>query len=172
MTGAIIASIKPRIILFLPGLLSVLAIGAPALAQERLATTTTSGALAPPEPWADPGLKVTRGLTLWLDAGRLNAARKAHGRPEAVRRHARRHLVRRLGPRPAPRPATRRGAAPISSSGAVRFDGEASFLERPGPKVTLEDFTLFIVAAPFSNAGGFRASWRCTRRARPTSRAA
>jgi hypothetical protein len=36
------------------------------------------------EPWADPGLKVTRGLLLWLDAGRLNAARRAFGRPEAV----------------------------------------------------------------------------------------
>src|SRR4029077_4595814 len=35
-------------------------------------------------------------------------------------------------------------------------DGEASFLERTGAALRLEDFTLFIVAAPFSNAGGFR----------------
>ena len=38
----------------------------------------------PLEPWADPGLKVTRGLVLWLDAGRLNAARKAHGRADVL----------------------------------------------------------------------------------------
>ena len=48
-------------------------------------------------------------------------------------------------------------AQPLFVDGALRFDGEASFLERTGPKVTLEDFTLFIVAAPFSNSGGFRA---------------
>ena len=35
------------------------------------------------EPWADPDLKVQRGLALWLDAGRLNAARKVHGVADA-----------------------------------------------------------------------------------------
>ena len=55
-------------------LLAVSAVGAPTFGQDD--------ARKPIEPWADPGLKVTRGLTLWLDAGRLNAARKAHGQPE------------------------------------------------------------------------------------------
>src|SRR5947209_6309570 len=36
----------------------------------------------PVEGWAAPGLKVTAGLELWLDAARQNAARRALGRPE------------------------------------------------------------------------------------------
>ena len=48
-------------------------------------------------------------------------------------------------------------AQPLYLDGALRFDGEATFLERAGAAARLEDFTLFIVAAPFSNAGGFRA---------------
>ena len=33
------------------------------------------------EPWADARVPVQGDLALWLDAGRLPAARKAHGRP-------------------------------------------------------------------------------------------
>lgn len=33
------------------------------------------------EPWADPGLNVTRDLALWLDAGRIEKARQAQGLP-------------------------------------------------------------------------------------------
>ncbi len=108
------------------------------------------------EPWADPGLKVTRGLALWLDAGRLNAARKAHGRAE-LSDGARvgtwydgsgngRHFAQ-----------IRAEAQPVYIDGALRFDGASTFLERAGAAARLEDFTLFIVAAPFSNPGGFRA---------------
>src|SRR5207237_247008 len=42
----------------------------------------TGGGPKPVESWCSPGLKVTAGLELWLDASRQNAARKAHGRPE------------------------------------------------------------------------------------------
>src|SRR5262249_59066761 len=35
---------------------------------------------APLEPWADARLPVTAGLSLWLDAARQSAARKAIGR--------------------------------------------------------------------------------------------
>src|SRR5262245_52237471 len=31
------------------------------------------------EPWADPGMKLTQGPELWLDAAKINAARKARG---------------------------------------------------------------------------------------------
>src|SRR5882724_5013073 len=34
-----------------------------------------------PAPWADSAIPVTKGLQLWLDAGKLQAARAAHGRP-------------------------------------------------------------------------------------------
>src|SRR5690606_2824712 len=46
---------------------------------------------------------------------------------------------------------------PLLIEGALRFDGQGSFLEWRGADFApLEDFTLFIVAAPFSNSGGFR----------------
>jgi putative heme-binding domain-containing protein len=130
------------------GLLSVLAAGAPGFGQEA------PGKLL--EPWADPGLKVTRGLALWLDAGRLNAGRKTHGRPEVSNGsrvdtwydgsdHAW-HVTQ-----------SREEARPQYLDGALRFDGETSYLERAGLAAHLQDFTLFVVAAPLSNGGGFRA---------------
>ena len=108
------------------------------------------------EPWADPGLKVKQGLMLWLDAGRLNAARKAHAEAEIVG-NARvgtwydasghgRHLTQSV-----------EAAQPQYLEGAVRFDGEASYLERAGLDLHIKDFTLFLVAAPLTNGGGFRA---------------
>ncbi len=39
----------------------------------------------------------------------------------------------------------------------MRFDGEATYLERSGLAERLRGFTLFVVAAPLSNGGGFRA---------------
>ena len=89
---------------------------------------------SPTEAWADPGLKVTRGLALWLDAGRLNAARKAHGRPEVsdgVRvdtwYDASGH-GRDLGQK-------QEESQPVYQDGALRFDGETTFLERTGPRL-------------------------------------
>ena len=130
--------------------LSIWALGGFAAPAITRASDTTA------EAWADPGLKVTRGLALWLDAGRLNAARKARGLAEApdgsrvdtwhdASGHGR-HLAQR-----------REEAQPLYLDGALRFDGEASYLERDGLATKLEDFTVFVVAAPFSNAGGFRA---------------
>ena len=108
------------------------------------------------EAWADPGLKVTQGLVLWLDAGRLNAARKAHRLPEVhvgsrievwhdASGHGR-HLTQQ-----------RESARPIYLDGALRFDGQATYLERAGLKARFPEFTLFLVVAPLSNAGGFPA---------------
>ena len=130
------------------GILSALAMGASAAGQDVPGT--------PIEAWADPGLEVTRGLVLWLDAGRLNAARKALGRPEATdgakvdlwydaSGHGR-HLTQ-----------TRAEAQPLYQDGALRFDGEASHLELAGMEAKFREITLFVVAAPFGNAGGFRA---------------
>jgi putative heme-binding domain-containing protein len=118
-------------------------------ANERASTRST-------ESWADPGLPITRGLALWLDAGRLNNARRAHGVAEASDGSRvdtwydgsgrSRHLTQ-----------PREEARPRYLEAGLRFDGEASFLERTGVKERLEDFTLFVVAAPLSNPGGFRA---------------
>src|SRR5262249_38164649 len=98
----------------------------------------------------------TRGLALWLDAGRLNAARKALGLAEIpdgsrvdtwydASGHGR-HLAQ-----------PREGARPLYLKAAIRFDGETSYLDRAGLKMRHGNFTMFIVAAPISNAGGFRA---------------
>ena len=137
--------------------LSVLAGASPSAGRDAPPKPTDDRASSGlPESWADPGLKITRGLLLWLDSGRLNAARKAHGQAE-VSDGSRidiwhdasgqgRHLVQ-----------AREEARPLYLEGALRFDGKASFLERAGMKARLEDFTLFIVAAPLSNSGGFRA---------------
>jgi putative heme-binding domain-containing protein len=110
----------------------------------------------PLEPWADPGLKVTRGLTLWLDAGRLNAARRAHGLPEVSdgMRVGTWHDASGRGWDVA---QSREVAQPRFLDGALRFDGESTYLERPDLRAGLKEFTLFVVAAPLSNGGGFRA---------------
>src|SRR4051812_22291430 len=73
--------LRNRIPSFAVGILSALALGASAAGQEVSDGRSPARSI---EGWADPGLKVTRGLALWLDAGRLNAARKALGRPEAT----------------------------------------------------------------------------------------
>jgi putative heme-binding domain-containing protein len=137
--------------------LSALAVASPAIGQDTPRKPDDERPLArSTESWADPGLKITRGLALWLDSGRMNAARKAHGQAE-VSDGSRidtwydasgqgRHLVQ-----------PRVEARPRYLEGGLRFDGEASYLEATGVKARLEDFTLFVVASPLSNAGGFRA---------------
>ena len=149
--------LRHRFPLRLVCLLSALAAGATAVGQDVSRKPGDAQAASRPiEPWADPGLKVTRGLALWLDAGRLNASRKAHGRPE-VSDGARvdvwydasghgRHLTQ-----------PREEAQPRFLYGALRFNGDASYLERAGLGTRLRDFTLFVAAAPLSNVGGFRA---------------
>lgn len=145
------------------GILSALAMVSSAAGQDVPGKPADERAPAsaparPIEAWADPGLKVTRGLVLWLDAGRLNAARKALGRPEATdgakvdlwydaSGHGR-HLAQ-----------TRAEAQPLYRDGALRFDGDASHLERAGmgAGARFGEITLFVVAAPFGNTGGFRA---------------
>ncbi|WZP00352.1 ThuA domain-containing protein [Isosphaeraceae bacterium EP7] len=140
--------LRSRIASVALGILSALAISASAAGQDVPAR--------PIEAWADPHLKVTRGLVLWLDAGHLNAARKALGRPEAAEGarvdlwydasgHGR-HLAQ-----------TRVEVQPFYQDGALRFDGDASHLELAGIGGRFREITLFVVAAPLGNAGGFRA---------------
>src|SRR5829696_6413075 len=129
-------------------LLAVSAVGSPAFGQDDTRR--------PIEPWADPGLKVTRGLALWLDAGKLNAARKAHGQPE-VSDGARVETWYDASGHGWDVTQARAVAQPRFLEGALRFDGEATYLERAGLKTRMKGFTLFVVAAPLSNGGGYRA---------------
>ena len=92
-------------------------------------------------------------------ARRRPAERRPQGPrpPGGVRRRTGRHLVRRLGPRPAPRPASRGRPSRSIRTGPCGSTARRPIWNAPALAVRLEDFTLFIVAAPFSNAGGFRA---------------
>jgi putative heme-binding domain-containing protein len=112
------------------------------------------------EPWADPGLPVTDGLEVWLDAARQNAARQAAnqpaalaGQPLAVAYDAsgkRRHLLQKDA-----------AAQPLFETqdgyAALRFDGERRHLALSGLDRTYRELTVFLVAVPFSNPGDFRA---------------
>src|SRR3954447_17687638 len=131
-------------------------LGLLALSAMGTATSGQDDARKPIEPWAEPGLKITRGLTLWLDAGRLDAARKAPGRPggsDGMRVETWYDASGRGWDVTQPR----EDARPKFLEGALRFDGESTYLERPGLKARMKEFTLFVVAAPLSNGGGLRA---------------
>ncbi|MEJ7638107.1 MAG: hypothetical protein WKF75_09050 [Singulisphaera sp.] len=67
---------------------------------------------------------------LWLDAGRLNAARKALGRPEATD-GAKVDLVRRLGPRPAHDPDAS-GAQPCTATAPCGSTARRATSSGPG----------------------------------------
>jgi putative heme-binding domain-containing protein len=112
------------------------------------------------ERWADKNLTVHSGLLIWLDAHAQVAATQAYGRPapystgpfdvwyDASGNGL--NLMQRI-----------RDAQPrfiqTGNRAVVRFDGKDDFLELTQPGRSLDVFTVFIVAAPRSNAGGFRA---------------
>jgi hypothetical protein len=108
------------------------------------------------EPWAHRDLNVTEGLVVWLDAGRLNEARKTHDLPPL-----------KSGDKvPAWYDASGHGhtlqqtdekAQPVYYGGAVRFNGENTFLDARQLGAPSEELTIVAVAAAFSNTGGFRA---------------
>lgn len=111
------------------------------------------------EPWADARLPVTSGLQLWLDAGRLDAARTAQGQPALKSGDSvevwfdgsggGRHVNQAT---PSARPRLLR----VGDGWVMRFDGQDDHLRRVGLNRTLQAFTLFIVAAPHANPGDFR----------------
>jgi putative heme-binding domain-containing protein len=117
-------------------------------------------AAAAPEKWCDPALKATDGLLLWLDAGRQRAAWQAHGKPPLTRGAALDvwydasgnglHLGQRL-------PNARPRYLPAGDLAVVRFDGTDDWMGLTRGDRRLDELTAFLVAAPRSNAGGFRA---------------
>jgi putative heme-binding domain-containing protein len=121
-------------------------------------SSAPSGESRPAEPWAAPGLPVAEGLELWLDAGRLNAARKSEGIaplkagdpvpawPDASghRRHVRQEAA-----------AARPRLVRVGDAWVVRFGG-AAYLRHKGLARSAEGLTVFVVAAPHDNPGDFR----------------
>jgi putative heme-binding domain-containing protein len=116
------------------------------------------------ESWTDPRLQVTGGLALWLDASRQSAARKAHGRPAFLPGEPvdvlydgsgqGRHLSQGF--------AKARPHLLVSADlAALRFDGATQCLCSTVPKQSLDECTVFVLAAPRSNLGVFRALFAC-----------
>jgi putative heme-binding domain-containing protein len=111
------------------------------------------------EPWADAKMPVRTGLVVWLDATRLKAARESTGRKPPVDGAPIDAWDDASGRKMTP-------AQPILSSrpryvvsgeaAALRFDGQDDFLSASGFDRALEEYSLFLVAAPESNGGGFR----------------
>ena len=103
--------------------------------------------------------KLPDGVALWLDAARLKEAWQAHGKPPLRSGSAidvwydesgnGLDLVQRV-----------QGAQPkyieAGASAVVRFEG-THWLGQTGAKRKLDSCTLFVLAAPRSNPGGFRA---------------
>jgi tetratricopeptide (TPR) repeat protein len=112
------------------------------------------------ERWADPGLRVVKGLELWLDAARLNAARQAGGlAPLKAGNEVEtwfdnsgkgRHVGQAVQ-------AARPRLVQVGQDWLIRFDGIDDHLRCTGLNRSLDACTIFLVAAPHANPGGHRA---------------
>ena len=111
------------------------------------------------EKWADPQLPVKAGLELWLDASRENEARESH---QLLKRAPNGNLDfwhdasghgRNLNQHLA---AARPILVVTNGTSYVRFDGKDDFLAASNIGLSLTNATIFILAAPHSNAGFFR----------------
>lgn len=99
---------------------------------------------------ADPVPTSVPGLELWLDAAQVGTA--AADAPVAQWRDlssSQRHAVQATA-------AKQPKLVKLGDAHAVRFDGEDDHLRVMNVKQKLSAFTLFVVAAPHSNGGGFR----------------
>lgn len=113
-----------------------------------------------PETWADPKMKVRQGLGLWLDASRQNLARAAKGKPALMGGSSvdvwydasghRLHLVQQFQ-------AAQPRYLAAGEKAVVRFDGKNTCLGLTGVNRRVDEFTVFLVAAPRANLGDYRA---------------
>lgn len=105
------------------------------------------------EKWADPKLPVTTGLALWLDAARASGDKPAplDGKLETWLDASGkgRHVTQ-------PKADARPLRIAAGKSAVVRFDGVDDHLRAVKQGAELEAFTVFVVASPRTNPGGFR----------------
>jgi len=118
--------------------------------------------LSAAEPWADERLpKLSqKGLILWLDASAQNRARMALGQTSLESQSplgawydssGRQRHLRQDKTESQPRIQIAKSVT------TIRFDGVNDHIALPDDRLELRNLTLIIVAAPFSNAGEFRA---------------
>jgi putative heme-binding domain-containing protein len=120
---------------------------------------TLQGKAATPEPWSDAGLPVREGLEIWLDANREGAARAAHhlpvltsGAPLDYWHDAsghKRNVSQRI-------PEARPKLIVAGTGTYLAFDGKDDALTSGNLGTKLTNASIFILAAPRSNAGFFR----------------
>ncbi len=111
----------------------------------------TAGAV---EKWADAKLPVSDGLELWLDASRLAGKEQS---PITVWPDASGHKRDLRQSSATAQPIQRIEKSGREQSRFVRFDGTDDFLAVTNAARSVEATTIFIVGAPRSNPGGFRA---------------
>ncbi|HEV3236517.1 MAG TPA: hypothetical protein VGZ25_05985, partial [Gemmataceae bacterium] len=143
------------------GLFSVFGHGADDPSQLSKSEVTSIGSRPVAlETWADPKLKVADGLSLWLDGSRQNPARAANGKralqsggPVDVWYDASGHGLDVVQTFQASQPRY----LATGERSVVRFDGKNTCLGLTGAKKRLDEFTIFLVAAPRANPGDYHA---------------
>jgi hypothetical protein len=117
------------------------------------------------EPWADERLSLTNGLEFWLDASRQNAARGALQLAPLASGNNVDYLLdgsghdRHLSQQTAQaRPRFRQ-----EFTGAfLSFDGQDDALSASLLRAAISNATVFVVAMPRTNSGGFRGFFGCS----------
>lgn len=118
------------------------------------------------ESWADGSLPVQNGLEFWFDAGRQAGARRAMRLPAAAPGGGAdflfdgsgrgRHLLQ-------PLPAARPRLVEEAGTAFLRFDGKDDALTSGLALAETAELSVFVVAAPVANAGGFSAFFSLAR---------
>lgn len=104
------------------------------------------------EKWADPGLKVTQGLEFWLDGSRTAGKKPVNTNTKIAT------WLDASGRNQNPGQSaddSRPTLLKAGNIGVVRFDGENDFLRFVQPTTDRDRLTIFVVASPRRNPGGF-----------------
>ncbi|MBA3480308.1 MAG: hypothetical protein H0T51_00700, partial [Pirellulales bacterium] len=110
--------------------------------------------------WADGRLAPTDGLVVWLDASAQAAARKAQGLPALASGEAVEHWFDSSGNGRHLQQVDAAARPTVRVDGKLatfRFNGRNACMSLDGLGLAHEQQTIFIVAAPGSNVGSFRA---------------
>ncbi|HEY0454775.1 MAG TPA: hypothetical protein VGE41_00260, partial [Verrucomicrobiae bacterium] len=116
------------------------------------------------EAWADTRLVATNGLELWLDASRQISARQQRALRPLADGMAIDHWLDASGHRRDVSQIVRESMPQFRMGGGVAwisFDGKDDFLVATAQQMRFTNCTVFIVAAPRSNPGGFRGLFGC-----------
>jgi putative heme-binding domain-containing protein len=106
------------------------------------------------EAWSDPRLRITSGLEYWFDASRVSGDQAIPSDGKIAIWHDASGNERHLQQQNVEYQPSR---LPLGDGAVVRFDGEGDVLRFTQGPPEREQLTLFVMAAPRRNHGGFRA---------------